>query len=184
MVGGGEEGLSVAASPVRLNLGCGPKLLEGWVNVDFESNHSRRKPDVSADLRDLPFSDGYADEAMAIHVLEHFYLWETRAVLQEWVRVLKPGGTLAIEVPCLDKVVEFLRRGETNLKYTLLPLYGDPTHQDPAMCHRWCFSKALLHKFMSDFLEDVREERPLFHFPERDMRMVGVKSKGAQSCTA
>lgn len=174
----------MAASPVRLNLGCGPKLLEGWVNVDYESNHSGRKPDVSADLRDLPFADGYADEAMAIHVLEHFYLWETRGVLREWVRVLKPGGTLAIEVPCLDKVVEFMRRGETNLKYTLLPLYGDPTHQDPAMCHRWCFSKALLHKFMSDFLEDVREEQPLFHFPERDMRMVGVKSKGEQSCTA
>lgn len=140
-------------------------------------NWAKEQPDVSADLRKLPFEDGYADVAMAIHVLEHFPLWETHDVLEEWVRVLKPGGQLVIEVPCLDKVIEFFLRGETNLRYTMLPLYGDPTYRSEAMLHKWCFSRAMLKAFMSEHLENVREEPAKWHFPERDMRMIGEKGK-------
>lgn len=163
------------ASPVRLNLGCGHRLLKGWVNVDLADNWTGNPPDVSADLRKLPFDDNYADVAMAIHVLEHFHLWETHDVLSEWVRVLKPGGQLVIEVPCLDKVIEFFRQGETNLRYTLYPLFGDPTHRSEAMMHKWCFSRSLLEEFMRDHLVDVKEEVAQYHFPERDMRFVGRK---------
>ena len=27
-------------------------------------------------MRELPFPDNYADEARAIHIIEHFYPWE------------------------------------------------------------------------------------------------------------
>ena len=175
MAGSRQESVSVATSPIRLNLGCGKRLKEGFINVDLPGNWSGQKPDVETDLRDLPFEDNYADEAMAIHVLEHFYLWEVHDILDEWVRVLKPGGRLIIEVPCLDKVVDFLRRGEPNLRYTLFPLYGDPSYQSEAMCHRWCYSQALLKQFMEAHLESVEVQPAKYHFPERDMRVVGVK---------
>lgn len=161
---------------IRLNIGCGKRIEKGWINIDKYGSWCKEAPDVDADIRALPFPDGYADEAKAIHVLEHFYLWETHEVLAEWVRVLKPGGKLAIEVPCLDKVVDFLRKGEPSLRYTLYPLYGDPSYMSEAMCHRWCFSKALLKEMMEQHLTDVREEPAKYHFPERDMRMVGVKA--------
>lgn len=146
------------------------------MNVDLAENWTGQRPDVSSDLRRLPFEDNYADVAMAIHVLEHFALWETHELLAEWTRVLKPGGKLIIEVPCLDKVVGFIKRGETSLRYTMLPLYGDPTYKNEAMLHKWCFSRGLLKSFMKDHLVDVVEEEPQFHFPERDMRFVGVKA--------
>ena len=163
------------ASPVRLNLGCGHRLLDGWVNVDLAENWTGEKPDVSSDLRKLPFEDNYADVAMAIHVLEHFPLWETHDLLSEWVRVLKPGGKLIIEVPCFDKVVQFLKNDETNIRMTLYALYGNPSYRNEAMMHKWCFSRGLLKAFLKDHLVDVKEEEPQFHFKERDMRFVGLK---------
>lgn len=149
--------------------------MDGYINVDMPSNWSGAKPDIAADLRELPFEDNYADEVMAIHVLEHFYLWEAPYVVQEWVRVLKPGGRLIVEVPCLDRVFEFIRKGERNIRLTLLPLYGDPTYKDPAMCHRWCYSEELMVDMLSQFLDSVEVQPAKFHFPHRDMRVTGVK---------
>ena len=54
---------------------------------------------MAADLLALPFPDGYADEARAIHVIEHFQVWDAPTAMAEWVRVLKPGGVLAATVP-------------------------------------------------------------------------------------
>ena len=55
---------------MRLNLGCGNRKLEGWVNVDREA---ACKPDRVADLEKLPWPwpDDSAEEVMLSHVLEH-----------------------------------------------------------------------------------------------------------------
>jgi len=45
----------------------------------------------------LPFADGEFDRIVAAEVLEH--IWRDVDAIQELVRVLKPGGTLAISVP-------------------------------------------------------------------------------------
>ncbi|MCA1982690.1 class I SAM-dependent methyltransferase [Nocardioides nematodiphilus] len=45
----------------------------------------------------LPFADGEFDRIVAAEVLEH--IWEDVAAIKELVRVLRPGGTLAISVP-------------------------------------------------------------------------------------
>ena len=55
--------------------------------------------DVVADVRAMPFDDGYADAVYTSHLLEHFAESETVSVLQEWRRVLKPGGTLIVLTP-------------------------------------------------------------------------------------
>ena len=56
--------------------------------------------DLVADVARLEMiPDQTADLIYASHVLEHFGRWEFRAVLSEWRRVLKPGGTLRLAVP-------------------------------------------------------------------------------------
>ncbi len=83
---------------IKLNLGCGDKILDDYVNVDIASERAGKKPDVISDIRKLDnFPDNYADEIMAIHVVEHFWRWEVVNVLTEWVRVLKPGGKMVLE---------------------------------------------------------------------------------------
>ena len=84
----------MAEGAIKLNLGCGAKILpKPYINVDLPNNWADSKPDVEADLtKPLPFPDDYADEVMAIHVIEHFDRWEAPVILRDWVRVLKPGA--------------------------------------------------------------------------------------------
>src|SRR5574343_287611 len=163
------------ARPLKLNLGCGHKHLPGYVNVDYQNNWAKKKPDLECDIRKLPYGNDSVDEIIAIHVFEHFYLWEGPLVLKEWARVLKPGGKLILELPCLNKVLFFLGQKELVLSHTLFALYGDPQYCDPAMVHKWCYSKEHLSALMRHEFKEVTVEAAQFHKPERDMRVVGVK---------
>jgi len=63
-----------ATNMVKLNLGCGDKILQGYINVDAVSERAGNKPDVICDVRKLDkIYDNYADEIMAVHVVEHFW---------------------------------------------------------------------------------------------------------------
>ena len=58
---------------VRLNLGCGDKILPGYVNIDAVSSRAGKQPDVNADIRDLSkIKSHIADEVLAVSVIEHF----------------------------------------------------------------------------------------------------------------
>lgn len=86
-----------ADGPVKLHLGCGARCIPGFVHVDAQAHpHVDLVADV-ARLEMIP--DATADLIYAAHVLEHFGRWEFRAVLSEWRRVLKPGGSLRLAVP-------------------------------------------------------------------------------------
>lgn len=53
--------------------------------------------DVAADGAHLPFPEATFDSLIARHNLEHYV--DTAATLEEWRRVLVPGGTLAVILP-------------------------------------------------------------------------------------
>lgn len=166
------------ADAIRLDIGCGNKRESGWLAVDQADNYSGQPPDVECDIRALPFPDNYADEARAIHVIEHFYAWEAHDVLAEWVRVLKPGGQIAIECPCLDKVLALAQVPQCPPQYVHWALYGDPRYKDPSMVHRWAYTQTQLIKLMTQAgLVGIRAEPVQFHVPVRDMRLVGFKPK-------
>ena len=166
---------------MKLNLGCGARHVEGYVNVDLESNWSTKKPDVAADIsKPLPFESGVADEVRGIHIFEHFYRYEADEILTDWVRVLKPGGLLVLELPCLDKVFSIMQHSIKNKmampeNLTLWGLYGDPKYSDPAMVHRWCYSQAELTGMMQDRGLTVESTKATTHQPIRDMRLEGRK---------
>lgn len=156
---------------MKLHLGSGKRRFEGYLNCDLHDS------DMDMDIRRLPFDDNSADEIVSIHVCEHFYVKEILGILQDWHRVLKPGGTFIAELPCLDKVLEHFRKGSAE-NFTLWPLYGDPnTHKDgePAL-HKWCWSIAQFELLLkaAGFTEVVNEE-PHYHVPSRDMRWVCKK---------
>lgn len=87
---------------LRLHLGCGPKRLPGYINVDILRSDA---VDVVADLRKLPWADGEADMIYSCAAIEHFGRREWVPVLREWARVLKPGGLLRLSTADFDACV-------------------------------------------------------------------------------
>ena len=52
---------------------------------------------VNGDALDVPFPDNRFDRIIASEVLEH--IWDDERAIEELVRVLRPGGRLAVTVP-------------------------------------------------------------------------------------
>lgn len=179
------EDLPPPQPPLRLNLGCGDKILDGFVNVDVVEARAGRKPDVICDLHRLhPFADNSADEVMAIHVVEHFWRWEVAGILREWLRVLKPGGRMVLECPnLLSAAQELLADPKQRARHdqagqrSMWVFYGDPAWRDPLMIHRWGYTPESLTELMQEVgLANVRQEPAQYKLREpRDMRIVGEK---------
>lgn len=113
---------------VKLHLGCGDKLLDGFVNVDIRGELGC---DVIDDISKLDkFGDGESDLIYVCHVLEHFGRFEYKSVLKRFKDVLKSGGTLRISVPDLERVNEMYSSGEYTLKELTGFLYGGQTYPE------------------------------------------------------
>lgn len=172
------------ACRVKLNIGCGSRVLDGWFNVDVVRNpNAPRHPELLCDAKSIPLDDGVADELMAIHVFEHFYRWEIEGVIAEWKRLLKPGGKLVIELPnlvkCCQNYLSGLKRGGKHPdQLARFGIYGDPRLADPYMCHPWGYSpeEAIALLTAGGFKSAV--ERPTQFHPagrnHRDMRIEAI----------
>lgn len=86
----------------KINLGCGDKYTDGWINLDFNSSN---KNVISHNLlASLPFDDGEVDVIYNSHFLEHFSLVDAKCILSECYRILKDNGAIRIVVPDLENV--------------------------------------------------------------------------------
>lgn len=83
---------------MKLNLGCGPDIREGYVNVDFKGSDNRV---LNMDLSHFPwdFEDNSVDEILMLDILEHFPYKITESILNECWRVMKVGARIEIQVP-------------------------------------------------------------------------------------
>lgn len=72
---------------VNLNLGCGHRHLDYFINIDREPPN---EPDVLCDLElgKLPFENNSIDNVIGIHSLEH--IWNIIPLWREIYRVCKP----------------------------------------------------------------------------------------------
>jgi predicted SAM-dependent methyltransferase len=89
--------------PVRLDIGAGSTIEDGWSSWDIKDGRDCR--DLSA------LADESVDEIRACHVLEHISYFQTEAALVEWNRVLKPNGRLFVAVPDFAKIVAAMLSG-------------------------------------------------------------------------
>lgn len=88
---------------MKLHLGCGTVRLEGYVNIDIE--RWTAAVDVVANALDLNMYEDNSIEHIFTHaMLEHIPCWDTIKALKEWYRILKPGGTIQVEVPDLERI--------------------------------------------------------------------------------
>lgn len=112
---------------IKLDLGCGPHRLPGYIPIDDSLGH---------DVRALPFRDGSVDEIRASHVLEHIPYREAQAVLEHWFNLLKPGGVIKVAVPDFEKIVQWYgenRGSEMPLEGFLMGGQSDTLDQHKAI---------------------------------------------------
>jgi predicted SAM-dependent methyltransferase len=99
----------------RLNWGCGPQPVPGWLNAD-------RRPapgvDLCGDIRDgLPLPDDSLAYIVSIHALQELPYLDTVPALQELRRVLEPGGVLRLSLPDLDRGIAAYLRNDSGYFY-------------------------------------------------------------------
>ncbi|ORU93991.1 MAG: hypothetical protein A6F70_07250 [Cycloclasticus sp. symbiont of Bathymodiolus heckerae] len=93
-----------ASGQVLLNLGCGEVNHPKFINIDGYPHANIHY--VSRIDRLGMFADNAVDLIYASHCLEHFKYGEVDRVLDEWHRVIKPGGIIRLSVPDIDKLID------------------------------------------------------------------------------
>jgi GT2 family glycosyltransferase len=148
---------------VRLNMGCGPFPMEGFINID-QFDHVN--PDLVGDITALPYEPGTVSEIYAGHVLEHFIFEEGMSALRYWYSLLKPGGLISVVVPDYDYLVKEYaanptpeRLREFNDTYIYSGIQPSP--------HLYAYSADLLEVVMRDagFINLVRMPVNHHYFP-------------------
>ena len=153
---------------IQLHLGCGTVYLDGYVNIDIEDWAG--VCDMIASATNLSmFADSSVDHVFNHALLEHIPPWNTLKTLQEWHRVLKPGCTIQIEVPDLERIYEdWLVKGTLTEHDAIENIYGGnkkPGKAYKAQDHLTGFTFDRLTRMMAQagFEEFVRLEHDTYH---------------------
>ena len=170
---------------MKLNLGSGNKLQEGYENIDGHGYEGT----INRDIRKLPYADESIDEVYSKDVLEHFGWREWRDVLTEWVRVIRPGGVIKLRFPDIVRLIanyqnEILRIGDreeevreqllkNNFNRFIQLAFGN---QDfPANTHL----TGLTGEIVKEFLEELgMTVLPYWYDGGRDCRITATKGEG------
>ena len=112
-----------------LNLGCGYRKLDGFINID---NRNEVDPDLFCNVLDgLPYSDNSVDLVRADDFLEHIPIGKTIQVITEIWRVLKPGGIFESSTPDAE-------HGQG--------AFQDPTHVSFWVENSWLYYSDQVHR--------------------------------------
>lgn len=106
---------------IKLNLGSGGVPYKGWLSVDLYDKRAHIKMDITK----LDFDDCSVEEILASHVFEHLNPYHALDILRDWLRVLKPGGRLTMEMPDIEATCAAFATANTGERYGLLNvIYG------------------------------------------------------------
>lgn len=94
-----------------------PFNIPGCLYVDYTDNMNTvfkqeelslcgevQKVDIVAPARDLPFYNDILDYVLSSHVIEH--CWDVLETIDEWLRVLKPGGYIFMIIPHKERTFD------------------------------------------------------------------------------
>jgi len=97
----------VSDLPLKLNVGCGFDIRTGYVNID--GSDVLPGVDRVIDLRSERLPTHYAadsvDEIVAQDFVEHHFHWRAVELLEDFHRVLRPGGRLWIRLPDTTRII-------------------------------------------------------------------------------
>lgn len=94
--------LTKKSDQLKIEIGSGAKKGDnGWLTMDLVG------ADIQWDLRfGMPFKDNCIEQIYSSHLFEHLTVEETKRLLKECKRVLKPGGKFSICVPNAKRYID------------------------------------------------------------------------------
>jgi SAM-dependent methyltransferase len=141
-----------------LHLGCGERILEGFVNIDKYFEHPSV---INFDIFKLPFDSESVDIIYCSHVLEHLPIRHAKLAIGEWSRVLKKDSKLYLAIPDLEVILHKILdptlsdRMREWMLYTLFGFQTNPANRDnsildypvdPGQFHTCGFTKETIQK--------------------------------------
>jgi ubiquinone/menaquinone biosynthesis C-methylase UbiE len=137
---------------------------ENYYKTDFNNRPKTVVSDVKAKVEDLPFEDGFADEIVMFHVLEHIPYYRQKMALNEISRILKSEGKFIVAVPDTIKTAELLVNAKTEEEeaWAIRLLYG--TQRNEFSHHFIGFTRNSLIKTLSNYGFVKFEDRENINF--------------------
>lgn len=149
------------ANITNIHLGASHNIIDGWVNYDIDTSGGATKADLA---KGIPISDNSVDKIFTEHVIEHFDKETGYFLIQECYRVLKPGGTMRIGWPNLNKLVSsYLTHSKKHRKHVTPHLSLRFGHWDEIFSDRlfsWEHRYAYTPRHMRDILQEVGFIKP------------------------
>jgi len=153
---------------LKLDIGCGKqKRDEDYIGVDIEG-----KPDVKAQMWALPFRDGAVDSIWSSHTLEHAPMMKVPDTLREWLRVLRPGGRLIVQVPNFIYVAQYFLTGEDRA-WAEAMVFGHQTHEGEY--HRCAFTHQTLRGDLEGVGFQVKRVELRWAYNQETLQAVAMK---------
>lgn len=166
-----------------VNIGCGNQPLSSdWIGLDIVPSATI----VHDLLSRWPFPDNSVERIYSSHTLEHFSFCEQSFILEESLRVLKPGGEFSVCVPNAEHYIRAFVSPETFDRARFCGrksgFYDTGSRIDPLNCmaymeghHKWMFDQeSLLNILRRAGFRDVapREYDPSLDVEARDYESV------------
>jgi predicted SAM-dependent methyltransferase len=138
----------------RYHLGCGPRPLAGWVNVDIQEAPGT---DVAMDLTEVALPEASGEVVFSNAFFEHLRRDERVRHLRSVLRVLAPGGSVCyLGLPDFRAVAELYLSGGPGMEGPVFDLYEvyRYTHGEPEVVAPEAYY-GQLHKSLFD-TDEVR----------------------------
>lgn len=175
---------------MKIHLACGDVYLSNYVNCDIdgematgvltelpdrtlETYYANRlvghKHPTYVDRKfDLtcfpwPFEDECAEEVVMIQAIEHFEQPMAQKIIDEILRILKPGGKLKIDFP---DIVAGVAKYAENDEQDFLMRFVYCNHKNPYSIHHWGYTKTTFPRLLGfgwtyEFKDIVKHHYPV-----------------------
>ena len=112
---------------MKLNLGCGKDIRNGYLNLDIVPVEGAdpnlfRQHDIT-NLDDIAEDDS-VEEMLMFNILQVFSHKYVLGILNHWISKLQPGGVLKIVVPDVHEQALSLTSGQVDIQHYMLSTYG------------------------------------------------------------
>ena len=166
---------------MKLNLGCGPIYMPGYVNIDNRSQWDC-KVDKDADVFTMDWDKDTCEEIVVSHLAMYimggqdtvYKPNQMKVLVKRWFSWLKKDGKLVLETTDIRKVAELLlsTTNPDKLNEEMKAIFG----WDNTYGHKWSWSpETLVPIFEETGFDKVELGKSVFHPNDKNFIIVGTK---------